>query len=376
VDQNNHLLLAMAVVTFGATGRAGAQILFTRSTDGGSSWDNTPLTRNISNSPINAFGALFPRIAVTKTGRPRVYVVYDDDTGGPRQAYFVRSNRGANFKRPTVLSPGTNGGFGPVVDTDSAGTINIAWAESAGGLRQVVFTRSTDQGATFSRPVNVSNSSGEGFDPAIAIGGDDGINLTWEDSRSGMGEIFYSRSSDGGVTFSTPRNLSATQRDASDAEIAVDRQGRINVTWIEEQPAGGTRIMISRTTDSGGTFSAPLVIASGPEAEFEYLAIVAGGDTIYLAFGDDDTGQVYLSQSKSDPLNFSRPLQLSNADSANGEAKSPSIAVDGNRRIHVVWIDTSVLGGDHGVGVAVYRSSSDGQSFTKPVLIPAVVQPG
>jgi len=316
---------------------------------------------------------LFPRIAVTKSGKTRVYVVYDDDTTGLRQAYLVRAGRNANFRRPIVLSAGKDFGFAPVVDTDSAGTINVAWAESGGGPRQIVFARSTDQGITFSQHVNVSNSSGEGFDPEIAIGGDGAINLAWEDSRSGTGEIFYSRSSDGGATFSTPRKLSAAAGEASDPQIAIDRQGRISVAWVEEQPAGGTRIMISRRAESVEAFSAPLVITSGPEAEFEYLAMAAHGDTIYLAFGDEDTGQVYVTQSRGDALNFSKPLKLSNADATRGEAKSPSIAVGGNGRIHVVWIDTSAPGV---AGVVVYRSSSDGQSFTGPVLIPAVVQSG
>jgi hypothetical protein len=374
VDKNNNLLLAMAVGTSDAAGRQGAQILFTRSVDGGANWDNKPLTRNLSSSPIKGVGALFPRIAVTRTGKTRVYVVYDDDTAGPRHAYCVRSSKNTNFKRSTVLSSGSEGGLAPVVDTDSAGTVNVAWAGSMNSPRQVVFARSTDQGVTFSQPINVSNSTEEGFDPAIAIGADDAINLAWEDTGSGIGQIFFSRSTDGGASFSTPGQVSAALGEASDAEIAIDSQGRISVAWIEEQPAGGTRIAISNTNGEAASFSAPLAVTSGPEAEFEYLAMVARGNTIYLAYGDDDVQQVYLTQSRSDLLTFSKPLQLSNAEANKGEAKSPSLAVDGNGRIHVVWIDTSILGGDH--GLVVYRSSSDGQSFTPPVLVPAFVQSG
>jgi hypothetical protein len=372
VDKDNNLLLAAAVGTSDAAGRQGAQILFTRSVDGGANWDNKPLTRNLSNSPINAVGALFPRIAVTKTGKTRVYLVYDDDTAGPRQAYCVRSSKNTNFKRSTLLSSGSEGGLAPVIDTDLAGTVNVAWAGSINSPRQIVFARSTDQGVTFSQPVNVSDSTGEAFDPAIAIGADDAINLAWEDTGTGIGQIFFSRSTDAGASFSIPRQVSAALAEASDVEIATDSQGRISVAWIEEQPAGGTRITISTTSDGGGTFSSPLVVISGQEAEFEYLAMVARGNTIYLAYGDDDVQQVYLTQSRSDLLTFSKPLQLSNAEANKGEAKSPSLAVDGNGRIHVVWIDTSILGGDH--GLVVYRSSSDGQSFTPPVLVPAFVQ--
>src|SRR5262245_56046160 len=84
VDKDNRLLMVMAAGTPGTAGRQGSQILFTQSADGGSNWDNIPLTRNLSNSRINGLGALFPRMAVSKTGATRAYVVYDDDTGGPR----------------------------------------------------------------------------------------------------------------------------------------------------------------------------------------------------------------------------------------------------------------------------------------------------
>jgi hypothetical protein len=371
-DKDNNLLLVMAAGTGAVPGGPGSQILFTRSADGGATWDNRPLTRNISNSRINGIGALFPRIAVTKTGKTRAYVVYDDDTDGPRQAYCVRSKKSANFKRPIMLSSGSDGGFAPVVDVDSVGTVNIAWAESSNGPRQVLLIRSADQGTTFSQPVNVSRSSREGFDPAIAIGADDAINLAWEDTGSGTGDIFFSRSADGGASFASPRKLSAGLGEASDPEIAIDGQGRISVAWIEEQPTGGTRILISRTTDGGLGFSAPLVVTSDPQAEFEYIAMVAARNTTYLAFTDDDAGQVFLTQSQGDILNFSTPIQLSHADTSKGHAKSPSIAVDGNGRIHAVWIDTSILGGEQ--GLVVYRSSSDGRTFTAPVLILAVVQ--
>jgi len=374
VDRNNNLFLVMAVGTRATVpgGRPGSQILFTESTDGGSTWDNMPLTRNLSNSSINGLGALFPRIALTKTGPTRAYVVYDDDTGGPRQAYLVRSRKNTNFKRASILSSGQDGGFTPVVDISSTGTVNIAWAQATSGPRQVLFTRSSDLGYTFAQPVNVSKSAGEGFDPSIGMSDDDAVNVAWEDTGSGIGQIMFSRSTDGGVTFAPAKLLSGGPGDASDPQVVIDRQGGLSVAWVEEQAAGGTRIMISRTADGGQSFSAPQVVTSGRSAEFEYIAVAAGRNTIYLAFTDDNADQVFLTQSASASLSFSPPLQLSHADPSKGHAKSPSITVDGNGRIHAVWIDTSILG--NGQGLVVYRSSPDGQTFTSPVLILAPVQ--
>jgi hypothetical protein len=374
VDQNNNLFLVMAVATKPASaGTPGSQIFFTESTDGGKTWDNMPLTRNLTNSDINGIGALFPRIAITKTGRTRAYVVYDDDTGGPRQAYFIRSKKNSAFKRPNILSSSRDGGFTPVVDVDSNGIVYTGWASSPNGPRKVLLVRSTDLGVTLSSPVDVSNSSGEGYAPVIAISDNNAVNVAWQDTRSGASEIFFSRSTDEGMTFSNPLQLSAGPAAASGPEIVVDRLGGMSVAWIEPQPTGGSRIMISRTVDGGHTFSAPAAVTSGRSADFSDLAIWAAGNTTYLAFTDNDAQQVFLTHSRSDLLTFSSPVQLSRADTTKGRAHSPSVAVDGNGTIHAVWIDSSILGNDE--GLLVYRNSSDGQSFSTPILILAVVQP-
>ena len=373
VDQNNNLFLVMAVATKPASaGTPGSQIFFTESTNGGTTWDNMPLTRNLSNSDINGIGALFPRIALTKTGRTRAYVVYDDDTGGPRQAYFIRSKKNAAFKHPFILSSGHDGGFTPVVDVDSNGIVYTAWASSPNGPRQVLLVRSSDLGITLTQPVDVSNSSAEGFAPVIAISDNDAVNIAWQDTRSGTSQIFFSRSTDGGMTFSNPLQLSAGSVAASGPEIVADRLGGLSIAWIEPQATGGSRIVISRSIDGGQTFSAPAVVTSGRSADFSDLAIWAARNITYIAFTDNNADQVFLTQSHSDLLTFSTPVQLSHADTSKGRAHSPSLAVDGNGKIHAVWIDSSILGNDE--GLLVYRNSSDGQTFSTPILILAVVQ--
>src|ERR1041385_740774 len=80
VDKNDKLYLMMSVATAPASEhRPHSQIFFASSGDGGANWNNLPQTRNLSNSKGEAFG---PSLAVTKTGTPRAYVVYHDDSSG------------------------------------------------------------------------------------------------------------------------------------------------------------------------------------------------------------------------------------------------------------------------------------------------------
>src|SRR5205085_11974288 len=56
VDGNDNLYLAMSVATAPASEhRPHSQIFFTQSKDGGNNWDNLPQTRNLTNSPGQAF---------------------------------------------------------------------------------------------------------------------------------------------------------------------------------------------------------------------------------------------------------------------------------------------------------------------------------
>src|SRR5262245_17684481 len=74
VDKANKLYLMMSVATAPASEhRPHSQIFFTQSKDGGSTWDNLPNTRNLTQSPGEAFG---PSVAVTKKGTSRTYVTY------------------------------------------------------------------------------------------------------------------------------------------------------------------------------------------------------------------------------------------------------------------------------------------------------------
>src|SRR6185369_1060119 len=68
IDRNDKLYLMMAVATAPASEhRPHSQIFFVSSNDGGATWDNLPHTRNLSNSPGEAFA---PALAVFKNGTP------------------------------------------------------------------------------------------------------------------------------------------------------------------------------------------------------------------------------------------------------------------------------------------------------------------
>jgi hypothetical protein len=70
---------------------------------------------------------------------------------------------------------------------------------------RILFVRSTDDGSTYSRPVDVSDAPNgiEHSFPALTVGKDAGdVRLGWMDTRTGAWNVFFRSSTDGGVHLS------------------------------------------------------------------------------------------------------------------------------------------------------------------------------
>lgn len=360
IDKSDDLYVTMSVATKPASaGTPGSQTFFTMSKDGGRSWNNLPFTKNLSKSSGEAFG---PSIAVTKSGTTRAYIVYHDNSRGDTQAYLVRSKKKAKFRSPKNITPGDGGAFAPRVALDSSEAVNVVWGDTTGGGRRVVFIRSTDQGATFGDTVDVSRSSGEAFEPEIAVDSADNINIVWQDSREGENAIMFCRSTDGGETFSEPLRVSTGAGRATESSITVDESNRIHVVWVDESN-GDFQIYYSRSTDGGQSFSAPLDASNDAGDEFHKPCVAASGESVYIAYQQDSgrSRQVLLVGSSTAGESFSGAEQVSEADPNRGRAHSPAMAFDSTGRLHIVWIDTTVVGNDE--GLLYYSNTRNGTSF-------------
>jgi len=376
VDTVDNLYLMMSTATAPASEhRPHSQIYFAMSTDSGVNWDNLPQTRNLSKSPGEAFG---PSLAVTKTGKVRVYVTYHDNSNGTTQAYIISSKKRTKFRAPLLLSPHNGGAFSPRVALNSSETVNIVWGDTQGGVAKVVFVRSTDLGLTFSEPLEVSKSSGNAFDPEIAVDSNDAINVAWQDSSPGTNVIMFSRSTDGGQTFSTPTQVSTGSGNATEAAIAVDTQRRISVSWVDES-LGHAEAYYSRSTDNGASFSAAINVSNFPGGDIHKPTLATFGDTVYLAFqngdlfGEEDikNRQVFVAKSVNAGVTFDEAVQVSTAVNSKGRAHSPAMVVDSRGKLHIAWIDASVVGNDE--GLLFYSNSVDGHRFTPEKMILAVI---
>lgn len=227
-------------------------VFFSRSSDGGVTFSPPQnLTGNL-NFP--------PELSMALDPSGNINVLWETVPNG--NVFLSRSNDGgATFFRTQVtpyLSTGSSPTpEGPRMALDSCGNINVVWFDNSSGNRAILFSRSTDGGVSFSAPRNLSGTTADSRIPQIAADPGGNINVVWEETISGSSsnnfipDIFFSRSSDGGASFSTPQNISNNAGDSFTPAIALDSSGSINVAWLDDTP-GTVDIFFSRgvTTDS------------------------------------------------------------------------------------------------------------------------------
>src|ERR1700739_606297 len=148
------------------------------------------------------------------------------------------------------------------------GTLWLAWM--AGG--QVSVASSRDGGRTLSSPVRVTQGTpsldwGPDARPKIALDRKGGIAVAFSTFRDKAfnGEVFYSRSADGGKTFAPPRPITENTESQRFEALAFDAEGRLFAAWLDKrnrvpvQQTGnkydGAALFFASSKDGGATYS-------------------------------------------------------------------------------------------------------------------------
>jgi hypothetical protein len=311
---------------------------------------------NISN---NTNSSLTPQVAVDATGN--IYAVWEDDTASNSNILFSRStNGGAIFSTPQNISKSSRSSFNPLIAVDAQGAVNVVWVSNAPGNNDIFFSRSTDGGSTFSAPLNLSNDPADSLSPQLAVDAAGNINIVWESDDIKFG-VLFSHSTDGGATFSTPLDLATNTGGSFAAQLALASDGSINVVW-EDDTNSGSSISYSRSSDNGATFSAPKNLSSANSFGSQ-IAVDASGN-IFVIWADSTPGNldIFFSRSIDQGATFSTPKNLSNTPSTSLHAH---IAVAATSGVYVVW-EENIAADSNNKDLFFARSSDSGGTFSAP----------
>jgi hypothetical protein len=286
--------------------------------------------------------------------------------------------------------------------------------ELATGLQADFFVaKSTDGGCTYGSAAKVSGSSPAQFDDKDAITADANPNSPFHDTvyaawtkfakpgGHGFGgdQIFFSRSTDGGASFSNPLPISPGHNNnhvggRQGAAVKVGPDGTVYVVWLDSvNKQTVERLSISH--DGGKTFPKQNITVAtvtddgvnpAPGSSFRQDArtfpsfSIAPDDTLYVAWsnrtGDPTNGHavVLVTKSTNGGLSWSTPVMA--ADVSGRSAFFASVTTDpsGNVDVAFLALDDVPTGTAPGAGVVHYdaylvRSTTGGATFSSPAVI-------
>ena len=143
-------------------------------------------------------------------------------------------------------------------------TLYLIWQDNRNGNYDIWFSKSTDKGATWGQDVRVDhtgNATTDQWYPAIAVDWRGFIYVIWTDGRPNntYSNIFFSKSTDGGQTFSSDVKVSDYDHALGyfrSASLSIDCvHNYVFVAWVSDYPPGfGESIRYSRSLDDGTSF--------------------------------------------------------------------------------------------------------------------------
>ncbi|HEY5661764.1 MAG TPA: sialidase family protein [Gaiellaceae bacterium] len=188
----------------------------------------------------------------------------------------------------------------------------------------IAFVSSSDGGATFTAPKLISGNVLYGQGSRPVVGPDGTLYVFWSGSTrlASLNSTYMVKSSDGGATWSKPVAISTVDnshllantafRNNSYPAAAVAPNGDVYATWTT-QTADGSVAVYSKSTDGGSTWSAPAhVFAAATRTPIGYPVAQPGGGTlnapspagavedIFPAAGAGPNGNVYLGAYRGD----------------------------------------------------------------------------
>lgn len=253
---------------------------------------------------------------------------------------------------PLALTDGTSTVDQPMPAVDVNGNIHVVWVDDRTGNDEIFYTMLSSAGVTLIDATKLTNDFAKSKRPALGIDSQNRVHVVWQDRTSGPTEIFYLQldpsldDQDGStsdratllVVGEDDFQLSTAGGTSQHPRLVVDGLDRVHVVWADSSPqsvhyaqlASEGSITIPDTTIYTGGSSFQIVPDLAVDSQ-NHVHVVWSKAEVSYAMVDGRTGAVLISDTPLSALD-------------NEESRFPTIAVDPDDRVTVVYQDARFTG--------------------------------
>ncbi|MCK5559989.1 MAG: Ig-like domain-containing protein [Thermoplasmata archaeon] len=272
----------------------------------------------------------------------------------------------------------------PSVAVAGNGVIYVVWEDYRDGNWDIFFAKSADNGANWHlNEVVDCNSPQDSYqrNPAIAIDSNNYIYLAFEENDNGDWDIYYTKSMDGGATWSTQQPVHAIQDPAGTRQhnpsVSIDTEDNIYIVWSANTTTSWD-IYLTNSINSGQSWSEQVKVNDDfgslePRAPSPSIDI-DGSDNLYIVWEDWRQGNndTYFTNSSDGGNTFNTNIQVNDGvrDSTKKvNTNHPKVQVNSRGDVYVVWEEerNSIY------NVYFTKSLNHGQSFNDDVMVNSVI---
>ena len=281
----------------------------------------------------------------------------------------------AQAQHQTEVEPDTVAAGSTIVSAFQVGRV------SGGGASNIGWATSADGGATWSHGYlpgitgNAGGPFGRASDPAVAY---DARHKAWlitslADGGTSVVDVLVSRSTDGGLTWSKPVTVATGNNDkdwiACDDTPTSPHYGNCYVEY--DLPGFGEAVRMQTSTD-GGTMWGPAMAPAGTPSGLAGQPVVLPDGDVVVPY--DAAAMVRSFRSTDGGASWSSSVlvaSISHHQVAGGlrEEPLPSAAVDAAGTVYVAWSDCRFRANCSSNDIVIARSTSE-TSWAAPVRVP------
>jgi len=272
---------------------------------------------------------------VSRSSNGDLHAVYYRFDGSYDQIYYSKStDKGENWTE-IKLTNENYGQYNPSIAIDSNNYIHIIWAGKHSGSPDYYQIRYIKYTTSWQTIENLTAEDYSQYCPSIAVESNNYIHIAWMGCHSESPSFWQIRYRKYTTSWQTIENLTAADEEQNNPSIAIDNNNYIHIVWMGylTPTPDYYQIRYRKFTTSWQDIEN---LTSGDYNQYNPSIAVDNNNYIHIVWHGSHPGSAY------DQIRYRKYTtswqDIENLTSGDYTQSYPSISVDSNNYIHIIWM--------------------------------------